>query len=186
MNAPSFPKLPPVSWISVSQHAKPLAVRVSFIMFPSGYIGNWDKMSVRGCDRVHIRVQDDRVARRHQRLSGGAPSRRRPCLGGAPRLARHRPQRTRVTVRLPQSADLANPGKAPSDGGESAPDCRRLGSIPRRPCISCFTSRAFLRARPCCYRHVYPMRPAVAAWCRSGRKALSHAVERQTSLQYPY
>jgi hypothetical protein len=57
MNAPSFPKLPPVSWTSESQHAKLLAVRVSFIMFPSGYIGNWDKMSVRGCDRVHIRVQ---------------------------------------------------------------------------------------------------------------------------------
>ncbi|MCK1475767.1 hypothetical protein IVB27_13350 [Bradyrhizobium sp. 197] len=57
MNAPSFPKLPPVSWTSESQHAKLLAARVSFIMFPSGHIGNWDKMSVRGCDRVHIRVQ---------------------------------------------------------------------------------------------------------------------------------
>jgi hypothetical protein len=110
MNAPSFPKLPPVSWTSESQHAKLLAVRVSFIMFPSGYIGNWDKMSVRGCDRVHIRVQrmiaslaaiNDCLAER--RPDGG------PGLGGAPRLARH--QRTRVTVRLPQTRIWRIPAK---------------------------------------------------------------------------
>ncbi|MBM7486387.1 hypothetical protein JOE52_005369 [Bradyrhizobium canariense] len=44
-------------------------------------------------------------------MPGGAPSPGRACLGRAPGLARHRPQRTRVTVRLPQMRVMHIPAK---------------------------------------------------------------------------
>ncbi|MGY4465669.1 hypothetical protein ACVWWK_001351 [Bradyrhizobium sp. LB9.1b] len=144
MNAPSFPKLPPVSWISVSQHAKPLAVRVSFIMFPSGYIGNWDKMSVRGCDRVHIRVQRmiALLAAINDCLRSTVPTailpRRGASVSAAPAAA------DAVTVRLPQTRIWRIPAKHQA----TAARARRIAgdSVQFREGRAYRASRAFLRA----------------------------------------
>ncbi|MGY4599467.1 hypothetical protein ACVWXL_007213 [Bradyrhizobium sp. GM22.5] len=84
------------------------------------------------------------------------------------------------------NAGHAYPGRAPGD--VARPPRIAGGSIQfaRRPRISSFTSRAFPRAWSRRYRHVHLTRLAAAAWGRFCRKTLSHAVERQTCLQYPY